>query len=81
MTVTVRLSAGLARLAGTPRLQLIVQEGTTVAGLLGSIADQYPALAPQLRLALPVVRGDPVGAGQVLARGDELALLVPVAGG
>jgi molybdopterin converting factor small subunit len=32
-------------------------------------------------MAVPVVRGDPAGTEQALAPGDEVALLVPVAGG
>jgi molybdopterin converting factor small subunit len=81
MPVTVRLSAGLARLVGLPRLQMVVQDSTTVAGLLETLAVCYPTLAPHLRLAVPVVRGNPVSGEQPLASGDEVALLVPVAGG
>jgi molybdopterin converting factor small subunit len=81
MMVTIRLSAGLARLTGMPRIGIPVDDPATVARALERLADQYPSLASQVHQAVPVMRGEPVGREQILREGDELALLMPVAGG
>jgi molybdopterin synthase catalytic subunit/molybdopterin synthase sulfur carrier subunit len=81
MRVDVRLGSGLARLAGAPRLQVDVRAGATVGDLLDVVAAQRPAVAAGLPGALTVVSGSQVGGGRVLAEGDEVAVLVPVAGG
>ena len=81
MRIDVRLGSGLARLAGAPRLQVDVRAGATVGDLLGVVASERPALAPGLPSALTVVGGSQVGGERVLAEGDEVAVLVPVAGG
>ena len=81
MQVQVRLSAGLARLAGRPRIQLEVAEGMTVGALVQLLGQDYPVLAPYLGTAVPRVRGDHAAPERALGRDEELALLVPVAGG
>jgi molybdopterin converting factor small subunit len=81
MRIDVRLGAGLARLAGGARLAVDVAEGATVGDVLARVADERPALAGGLPSALTVVRGTQVGGERVLAAGDELAVITPVAGG
>jgi molybdopterin converting factor small subunit len=81
MRIDVRLGSGLARVAGAPRLAVDVPAGATVRDVLGAVADQRPALAAGLPCALTVVRGSQVGGERVLAEGDEVAVLAPVAGG
>ena len=81
MRIDVRLGSGLARLAGAPRLHVDVPAGATVGDVLGAVAEDRPALAAGLPCALTVVRGSQVDGGRVLAEGDEVAVLVAVAGG
>jgi sulfur-carrier protein len=81
MQVQVRLGTGLATAAGTSRLRLELPAGATVATLLDRLRADQPAIAAGLDSALPVVRGVHAGVAQELAEGDEVALLIPVAGG
>jgi molybdopterin synthase sulfur carrier subunit len=79
--VVVRLGSGLATAAGTRRLRVELPRGSTVGTLLGRLGETEPAIAPALDSALPVLRGTHASGGEPLADGDEVALLIPVAGG
>ena len=81
MNVQVRLGAGLATAAGTRRLRLVLPPDATVETLLEQVRELEPAIAAGLDSALPVLRGTQVGRAQRLTEGDEVALLIPVAGG
>lgn len=81
MEITVRLSAGLARQAGQPRLSLDLAEGATLADLLARLRAGYPALAPQLEATVAVIAGRHAGMDEPLTAGQEVALLVPISGG
>lgn len=81
MQVQVRLGGGLAAAAGTSRLAVELPHDATVETLVDHLGALEPALAAGLGSALPVVRGVHARSGQRLADGDEVALLIPVAGG
>ncbi|HEX6026394.1 MAG TPA: MoaD/ThiS family protein [Solirubrobacter sp.] len=81
MTVRVRLGAGLARLSVAPFVTVDLAEGATVGDLFEQLGSAEPQLAPALRSVLPVVAGEHVTRDQVLASGQEVALLLPVSGG
>ena len=81
MRIDVRLSSGLSRVAGGPRLSVHVDDGATVGDVLARLAEERPALVEGLPSALTVVHGTQVGGERVLADGDEVAVLTPVAGG
>jgi molybdopterin synthase sulfur carrier subunit len=81
MQVRVRLGLGIARFAPTPQLMLELPDGSNVEQAYEAIESEYPDLAPALRSALPVVAGRHAERTQSLRHGDELALLIPVAGG
>jgi molybdopterin converting factor small subunit len=81
MRIDVRLGSGLSRLAGGARLAVDVADGATVGDVLVRIAQERPAIAAGLPSALTVVHGTQVGGERVLAEGDEVAVLTPVAGG
>jgi MoaE-MoaD fusion protein len=81
MRVRVRLGAGLSRFADAPLLSIDLAEGASVDDLLETLGIEQPALAPALRSALPVLAGTHVERAQRLSAGDEVALLIPVAGG
>ena len=81
MQVRIRLGSGIARLAPSPVLTLQLPEGATVAELYASLGASHPELAPALHSALAVVGGSQVERRRPLLHGDEVALLLPVAGG
>jgi molybdopterin converting factor small subunit len=79
--VQVRLGAGLATAAGSRRLTVALPEGASVDTLLDELRELEPQLAAGLDSALPVVRGTHADRDQALNDGDDVALLIPVAGG
>jgi sulfur-carrier protein len=79
--VRIRLGSAIARLAPAPVLCLELPDGATVEDLCDRLASAHPEIAPALVSALPLVAGAHVLRGQVLAHGDEVALLTPVSGG
>ena len=81
MQVVVRLGSGLATAAGTRRLRVELPRQSTIDTLLERLRETQPAIAPALDSALPVVRGSHASGADALAEGDEVALLIPVAGG
>ena len=81
MRVRVRLGAGLSRFAEAPLLSVDLADGASVDDLLAALGAQQPSLEPALPSVLPVVAGTHVERGQPLHAGDEVALLIPVAGG
>ena len=81
MHVQVRFGGGLATAAGTSRLGVELPHDATVATLIERLGELEPAIAAGLEAALPVVHGVHAMSDQQLADGDEVALLIPVAGG
>jgi molybdopterin synthase catalytic subunit len=81
MTIRVRLFAMQRQQLGVRELALEVPDGSTVAAAFATLAAAHPVLAPAgptLRFAVNARYADP---DTVLAAGDELALIPPVAGG
>ena len=89
MKVTVRLSGWMGQLAGLSELELEVAEGAVLGDVLGAVAAGLP---PEARARLgrngslhpsvmPVMRGALASPTAVLAAGDEVELILPVAGG
>ena len=81
MRVRVRLGAGLSRFAEAPLLSLELAEGASVDDLLTTLGAEQPGLKPALNSALPILAGEHVEREQRLSANDEVALLIPVAGG
>jgi len=81
MRIAVRLGSGLSRLAGRSRLEVDLADGATVGDLLDRVAGDRPELGAGLPSVLTVVRGTQVAGDRVLSDGDEVALLIPIAGG
>jgi molybdopterin converting factor small subunit len=79
--VRVRLGAGLSRFAEAPLLSIDLADDASVEDLLAALGAQQPSLEPALPSVLPVVSGTHVEREQRLRAGDEVALLIPVAGG
>ena len=81
MNIRVRFSAGLVPLAGNTRIVVTLPEESTVADLLQFIRTEHPALETGLGNAIPMVAGRHVGLSEQLSAGQEVSLLLPVAGG
>ena len=81
VTVNVRLSGELARICGSARLALELRDGATVADARTALLARVPSLEGALDATLPLVRGAHVDTALTLKNGDELALLLPAAGG
>lgn len=81
MDIQVRLNGTLAQEIGVSRLQMQVAASTTVAGLLDQLGQQYPQSAQKLRHVVPIVAGRHLPKTASLTQGQEVALLLPVAGG
>ncbi len=81
MNVNVRLSAGLAHSLGNPRLTVTLADDATVADLLAHLRREHPQLQPGLDTAIPMIAGRHASLSQSLSPGQEVALLLPAAGG
>jgi molybdopterin converting factor small subunit len=81
MLIRVRLGAGLVLPAGNSRVSVSLPENATVADLLDHLRAEYPALTQKINAALPLVSGRPVTLSHRLAEAQEVALLLPAAGG
>ena len=80
MRVTVRLSGSLAQRVG-PRRILELEEPATVADALAVLARDASLGVESARSLAAVSGGAIVSSGHRLSDGDELDVLVPVAGG
>lgn len=81
MNIRVRLSAGLAPTVGVSRLQVDLAENATVADLLEHLRAEYPALGSKMTIAIPMLAGRPAAPSDPLSEAQEVALLLPAAGG
>ncbi|MFN2163701.1 MAG: MoaD/ThiS family protein [Candidatus Promineifilaceae bacterium] len=81
MKVRVRLSGELAAQIGRPRLTLTLADGATVANLADWLHREYPASTPLLNTAVPIISGRHVTPSEPLADNQEVAFLLPIAGG
>lgn len=81
MRVRVRLFAIQRELAGTREVGLELIAGATIADAWSGLVERYPALAPG-RASVRFARNSVyASADEVLADGDEVAMIPPVSGG
>jgi molybdopterin synthase sulfur carrier subunit len=81
MNIPVRLSAGLTESTGSSRLNITMGDESSVADLLAEVQARYPTIESKLAIAVPMVAGRHVSQSEPLVNGQEVALLLPVAGG
>jgi molybdopterin converting factor small subunit len=81
MIVNVRVSGVLAQKIGVPRFQVTLPAGARAQDLVTHLADTYPHLSAELARVVIVVGGAHQPETAVLADEQEVALLMPVAGG
>ncbi|MDB4908462.1 MAG: thiamine protein [Gemmatimonadetes bacterium] len=80
MTVRVHLFASYADAFGTPRLDLELPAGATVADLLAEVR-KLPSAARLAANPMVALNHEYAEPGQVIGAGDEVAIIPPVAGG
>lgn len=73
--------AGARDVIGRAELELDVPTPCSVEELLGLVCEAYPGLAPHRRSLRMAVNGAYAQPGDPVQRGDEVALIPPVAGG
>ncbi len=81
MQVNIRLSGELAAIVGRPRFTVSLSDGATVADLLDRLRQEHPNLWPRMDTAVPIISGTHVDSSKPLAEGQEVAFLLPIAGG
>jgi molybdopterin converting factor subunit 1 len=81
MQLNVQLFATLANKMGQSKVDIELDDGTTVGDMLKIIAAQYPAIAPLLERSAVAVNLTYVKADHTLCQDDEIALIPPVSGG
>jgi molybdopterin synthase catalytic subunit/molybdopterin synthase sulfur carrier subunit len=81
MQVNIRLSGQLANLAGRHRFTIPLEDGATVGDLLTLLRQEQPQLWPTMDTAVPIISGRHVTPSEPLADGQEIAFLLPIAGG
>ncbi len=81
MRVTVRLSGELAAQIGRPRLGITLADSATVGDLTDLLRREYAASAFLIDTAVPILAGRHVTQFEPLADGQEVAFLLPIAGG
>lgn len=79
--ITVRFFASLRQAVGTDHLERQVPEGSTVAGLMAGLADEFPAVPVAAGTVYAAVNKSYAGRDVELREGDEVALFPPVSGG
>jgi molybdopterin synthase catalytic subunit len=81
MNVRVRFFAGLRELMGANELRLEMPDGADVAAVLARLEADYPQVKLKNRRFTVAVNRAFARPDQVLAEGDEMALIPPVSGG
>ena len=81
MQVTIRLSGELANQVGRPRFRESIPSGATVGDLLDQLHREHPQASRLLDTAVPIIGGRHVTHSEPLADGQEVAFLLPIAGG
>ena len=80
--VRVRLFGRYAEVLGTDRVTVSVPSPATVSDVVAAVRSQVPGARPLLPAMPLVAMGlEHVHAGHVVADGEELAILPPLAGG
>ena len=81
ITINVRLSSQIADTLGTNRVSVTVDEASTVSDVKEEIKKKHPDTEDQLDGTLPVISGKMVNSDQQISQGENIAFLIPAAGG
>jgi sulfur-carrier protein len=81
MQITVRVNGVLAQTIGITRIPVTLPTPATIQDLLQYLQTQHPSLSVEIERAVTVISGDHKPATTLLQDGQEVALLLPIAGG
>jgi len=81
MQIHVRVNGPLSRSLGRARLTVDLAPNATIGDLVNHLRVQHPEITNALNYAVPVLAGSHCTAATHLVEGQEVALLMPVAGG
>ena len=81
MKLTVKCFAAVADIVGSSRIELTVEDFTTVLQLKRMMIESHPELARLKSALLFAVNGEYASADRVLQAEDEVACIPPVSGG
>ena len=81
MTVRVRPFAGLRSIVGDGDIELALPVGATVGALRLWLTERYPALEPFMETYVVAIDEEAQPPERVLADGDVVELIPPMAGG
>ncbi len=79
--IEVLLFGAAADRAGTRKVQLAVEEPTTLAGVWPLLTDRHPDLSSMRDTLAFAVNGEYAKLDEPVGPGDEVAILPPVSGG
>ena len=81
MRIHTRFSGELASSIGKHRFTLSLPHGATVGDLLDLLCQEYPDSTSKLQATVQIVTGRHVTLSEKLTDGQEVAFLLPIAGG
>jgi len=81
MRIHTRFSGELASAIGKHRFTLVLPHNATVGDLLDLLCQEYPDSTSKLRATVPIITGRHVTSSEILTDGQEVAFLLPMAGG
>jgi molybdopterin converting factor small subunit len=79
--VSVKLYAGLQGLVGKRDVELTLPAGATVEQLRTKIVEEYPVLEALISTLVCAVNDEMVSTDHVIAEGEQVELIPPIAGG
>jgi len=79
--IEVLLFGAAADRAGTRKIQLSIEESTTLAEVWPLLAERHPGLSPMRDTLAFAVNGEYAKMDEPVGPGDEVAALPPVSGG
>ncbi|MFW6098052.1 MAG: MoaD/ThiS family protein [Chloroflexota bacterium] len=80
-TISVRVNGSLVEMLGASRLTLQLPQQATVADLVQELSRRHPQTTDLLARAVAVAGGKHIEPSTVLTDNQEVALLLPIAGG
>ena len=81
MQIHTRFSGELASTIGKHRDTLSLPQRATVGDLLDLLCQEYPASTSKLQATVQIIAGRHVARSETLTDGQEVAFLLPMAGG
>ncbi|MFK7803402.1 MAG: MoaD/ThiS family protein [Anaerolineae bacterium] len=81
MVLSIRINGSLAQEIGTTRLTVDLPSPVTVENVIQELVLRHPHSAETLQVTIPFVGGRHLDKTTILKQGQQIALLMPAAGG